>query len=244
MSGDQQIDLDRSDARRRRVRRWVLIALVPIAVAALVLAGKFLVMSSTAAQSVREYRGGDVESSIESAGSLMPWNWFDTWLPYYDRGAVFASSGRYNEAVDDLERAFALAPESRRCEVAVNLSLSWERLGDSYAEQGLASGAAQLYANAQAVIDAAGEQCAPGQAPQNEESGRDPGEELGDASERLEQKQGQAEQEADQQQGGGTSEEQLDRLEQQDDDAAQEKSDQEGADRDAEGGGAFTDRPW
>ena len=236
-----------TDRSRRLLRRILLVAFLPVAVAGLVLASRLLWLGPAGAEVVEEYESGYFDASAEGAEALEEWNWFEPWIAPFDQGTALAAGGLYNEAIEDLERAFALAPAAKRCDVAVNLSLSWERLGDSYVEQGLFAGAQRLYETAQAVIDAAGPECAPGDAPRNEEEGRDAGEELSEAEQRLNQKrQGAAGADAltEEEGSGGDLEEQLDRLGDQDQDAADEKAQQEGQERGERGDGGFTDRPW
>ncbi len=233
-----------SDGRRARLRVILLLAAVPVVIAGFVLVGKLLSLPVAGAQIVDRYDAGDFAGSGSSADGLFEWNWFEPWIASFDRGTATAAGGDYNAAIPFLEDAFATAPEAKRCDVAVNLALSWELLGDSYAEQGQAAGAQRLYDTARAVIAAAGEGCSPENAPQNPEENRQPGQELSDADERLQQKSDQAQQQdaaADPLPSG--AQDQLDQLEQQNDDAAREKSQLDQLDRGQQNGG-FTDRPW
>lgn len=231
---------------RRRARRILLIASIPFALAGLVLAGKLFTLSSVAGAAIADYDRRDFESSAARAEGLLSWNSFEPWIAWFDRGTARAASGFYNQAIDDLEYAFALAPADRKCEVAVNLSLSWEMLADSYQQRGFFAGAQRLYETAEAVIDAAGQDCKPGNAPQNEQENRDPGEELSDAGDRLDDKAAAAE--ALEQTEGEDADagigERLDELGQRNEDAAEDKAEQESRDRGAEGSGGFTDKPW
>ena len=167
--------------RRRALRRTLILASIPLAIAVLILAAKLFSLTPTARAVVDSYSDGDFATSVSHAEPLLTWNSFEPWVAWFDRGTAVAATGDYNAAIADLELAFQSAPAERKCEVAVNLSLSWESLGDSYIQQGLYEGAARLYETAQAVIDAAGAACEPGRAPFNELEGRDPGEELADA---------------------------------------------------------------
>jgi tetratricopeptide (TPR) repeat protein len=234
---------------RRRIRRMLLLGSIPFALAGLILAVKLVSLSVVAGVAIDSYESGSFESSADAAGELLTWNAFEPWVAHFDRGTARAGAGLYNEAVDDLERAFAEAPDEKKCDVAVNLSLSWELLGDSYLEQGQFAGAQRLYETARAVIAAAGEGCEPPNAPLNTEENRDPGEELRDAGERLDEKiqdaKGLNEQaDAHEENAPDGTEEQLDRLEQQNQDAAEEKAEQQGQDRGNEGTGGFTEKPW
>ena len=241
-----------AENRRRRIRRLLIICSLPVTLAGLLLAGKLLMMSGTASTVVERYDGGAYLSSETEADGLLFANWFDPWLAFFDRGTARAAGGDLNPAIDDLEKAFALATGSDRCVVAVNLSLSWETLGDSYLAQGQLSGAQQLYATAQAVIDAAGPSCAgdpqsqQGDPQQGEPRSGDPQQDapgvLSEAEQRLEAKQ-RASQGAGEQQQSGTPQQQLDQLQQQNEDAAGEKAEQEGEDRIDPGLGQAP-KPW
>lgn len=240
----------RSDAARRRLRRILLLASIPVVVAALLLAGKLASLSVVADAAIAEYDRGMLSESIDGFDSLLAWNPFDPWIAHFDTGTALAANGDLNPAIVDLEKAFDLAPGAKKCDVAVNLSLSWETLGDAYMQQGLYSGAARLYETAKAAIAAAGEGCTPPNAPFNAEEDRAPGDELSDASDRLDQKLDTADQLQNQADaaapppGAQDTQDQLDRLGQQNDDAAGEKADQDALRRGELGSGGFSDKPW
>jgi tetratricopeptide (TPR) repeat protein len=234
------------DPRLRHLRRILLLASVPFAIAALLLVGKLLGLQGTAGPALDSYERGSYATSAEQLDPLFDWNAFEPWIAHFDRGTAKAAAGDTIPAITDLERAFAQAPGAKRCDVAVNLSLSWETLGDSYAVQGQLAGAARLYATAKAVIEAAGPECEPPNAPQNNQEGRDPGQELSDASGRLDFKPDLT---APPSGGGGDDtpsdgQDQLDELREQNDDAAGEKAEREAQNRGEDSGGTFTDRPW
>lgn len=236
-----------SDAGRQRLRRILLIAFLPIAIGGVFLSMKLFALSPTAQGVIRSYETGSFDRSVERAEAMQNGNWFEPWIAFFDRGTAYAANGNYNEAVEDLEKAFAQAPADKRCDVAVNLSLSWELLGDSYVEQGLYVGARKLYDTAKAVIDAAGPQCQGPDAPQNEEQNRQAGQELSDAAKRLERKSDRSGQIQDATGDPATPDDasdQLDRLGRQDQDAADEKAEQQGQKRGENGQGGYTDRPW
>lgn len=245
---DDQHERDPRDARRRRVLIVLLLASIPFALVVLLLVIKLLGLSPTAQRVIGSYESGAFGQSVTQAEALFGTNWFEPWIAPFDRGTAYAAGGFYNDAIDDLEQALELAPADARCDVAVNLSLSWELLGDSYVEQGLFAGAQRLYETARAVITEAGEQCQPPNAPPNEELGRDPGQELSDAAERLDAKAEQSGERQEQLERGqgpeGDVEDPLDRLGEQLDDAAREKAERESQERSEESGGGFADRPW
>lgn len=236
-----------TDRRRARLRRILLLASLPFALAALLFSGKLLSLSAIAGDGIDAYDAGEYASSAERFDSLLGWNPIEPWVAHFGAGTALAGTADLNPAIVELERALDLAPASKECDVAVNLSLSWELLGDAYTAEGLLSGASRLYETARAVIESVGEDCAPPEAPFNEEEGRDPGAELSDAGDRLEVKLDQNER-AQQESGSLPAEQdtqdQLDELEQQNEDAAGEKAQQEGLRGGGGASGGFTDRPW
>ncbi len=246
---DEEVrERDPRDAARRRARIILLLTSIPFAIAALLLVVKLLGLSPAAQRVIDSYEFGAYGQSVTQAEQLLTTNWFQPWIAPFDRGTAYAAGGLYNDAIDDLEQALELAPADARCDVAVNLSLSWELLGDSYVQQGLFAGAQRLYETARAVITEAGEECRPPNAPRNEEQNRDPGQELSDAAQRLEEKADQSGERQEQlergQEGDGDLQDQLDQLGEQLDDAAREKAERESQERSEEDGGGFTDRPW
>lgn len=231
--------------RRTRVRIILLLASIPFVVLALLVVGKLVSLPVTGGLVVDRYTAGDYPGSEEAADGLFDGNSFEPWIAPFDRGTATAARGDYNAAIPFLEQAFATAPQANKCDVAVNLALSWELLGDSYAQQGQAAGAQRLYDTARAVIAEAGEGCSPENAPENTEERREPGQELSDADERLQQK-SEAAKQLDQatEPAPSDAQEQLDRLEQQNQDAAEEKQQLDQLNRGEQSGGGFTDKPW
>lgn len=230
--------------RRRAV---IMLVSLPFALASLVVVVKLAGLPVLGGAMVEQYRSGDFVASIESAERLTEGNLFESWVAPFGRGTATAAAGDYNAAIPDLERALELAPESRRCDIAVNLSLSWESLGDSYVTQGLDAGALRLYATAKRVITSAGEECLPPNAPPNAEEDRNAGDELSAASDRLDGKiQGSdaPPPDATDPQSPPPESDQLDELQQQNGAGAQEKAQQQGIDRGQQSGAGFTDRPW
>lgn len=233
--------------RPGRRRAVIVLVSLPFALASLVVVAKLAGLPVLGGAMVDQYRSDDFVASIESADRLTEGNLFESWIAPFGRGTATAAAGDYNAAIPDLELALELAPESRRCDVAVNLSLSWEALGDSYVAQGLDAGALRLYATAKRVITSAGEACLSPNAPPNVEEGRNAGDELSDASDRLDDKiDGSATPppESTDPPSPTPESDQLDELREQNGAGAEEKAQQQGLDRGQQSGAGFTDRPW
>jgi tetratricopeptide (TPR) repeat protein len=233
----------RSDtARRRRRRRLVyLLASLPVVIAMVVLAAVLIRPAFVMQGALADFDAGRYEASADEAGRMLENNVIEPYLPWFNRGDAHAAGELYTEAIDDFERALELAPEERKCDVRVNLALSWERLGDIYAAGGFFQGAVQLYQQAAAVI-ADGPECVPPEPS---------GEQLREADARVQEKLDQAQRRSDAadaldgEDDAGGRQEQLDKLEQLGQQGAQEKADGDALERGDEGGSSgFTDKPW
>lgn len=221
-----------------RRRRWLMFWLtLPLAIFALFWGFKLLSLAPTAQSAIDAYDAGDYLGSEDLSTSLLTNNVIEPYLPYFNRGDAYAADRYYGPATEDFEKALELAPIERKCDVRLNLALTWERFGDVYVQLGYYQGAVLLYEAGKAVLDDAGQECDP--SPQQDE--------LSQSQDRLDQKKQDAENQRDQQQQGDGSDsldQQLQELHDQQQDAAQEKADQEAGDRGAETGGSYTDKPW
>ena len=213
---------------------------IPLVLALLVVAFKLIGLSVTTQSAIAAYNRGAYETSAQYSESLLDLNVVEQYIPYFNRGDAYAAGEYYVESIDDFEKALELAPEAKKCDVRVNLALSWEKLGDIYAEGGFFQGAVLLYETAEAVIEEGGEDCTPPQQSSDD---------LDAAGDRVEEKKEDAEARRDAanegQEGEGSTEDKLDELGEQEDAGAQEKADGEARDRgEGEGGTGYTDKPW
>ena len=227
---------------RRTIRIMLLAVAVPLLLLCIVVSVKLATLQAIAGTAISRYEIGAYDASAEAAEGLMENNLFEPWIAHFDRGTARAAAGFYNESIDDLERAFDLAPDERRCDVALNLSLAWESLGDDYAQQGQFAGAIKLYDLARAALDAAGDGC--GEPPQtgNPETPNgqgDPRSRLSDKSTRAQELDAQAE--AQQEPGASNP---LERLDDQNGDAADEKERQQRQRDTLPSGPLPGDLPW
>ena len=230
--------------RKHSRLKWLLFSL-PVAFVALAFAFKLIGLSTTTQVAISTYNAGAYQQSQDASselldGDLLGGNFIEPWIPWFNRGDAKAADLDFTPAIDDFEHALELAPDDKECLVRVNLSLSWELLGDSYAASGFPQGALQLYDAAEKVITDAGDKCDP----------PDPAaEELSEAGERIKEKKSAAEQATEEQEAQDpSSSEQDDKLEELDEQGQQ--SDQEKANGDArdrgeeEGQSGFTEKPW
>lgn len=236
--GRPTVPLTVEKLRRRRILMfWISL---PVVLVVLVAAVKLLSLAPTAQLAIDAYDTGRYVTSQELSGSLLEANIVEPYLPYFNRGDAFAADQYYGPATDDFEKALELAPDDRKCDVRLNLALTWERFGDIYLANGFYQGAVLLYTASQAVLDAAGSECDP---PEKQRL-------LDDATERVRQKIEQAENLRDAQQPDGADGQQDDRQQQlkelrdQQGQADQEKADEQAQDRGETGGGSSIDKPW
>ena len=209
---------------------WYLFT-IPLVVVLVVAAFKLIGLSVTTQAAINAFNNGQFERSIEQSESLMDFNVIEPYIPYFNRGDAYAASEMFVVSIDDFERALELAPEQKKCDVRVNLALSWERLGDVYAAAGFPDGAKQLYQAALAVI-AEGDDCLP-----PEPAGLD----LAQAGPRVQAKLDQADQQAQADDPGGDEssgglEQQLDELGQKGDAGQQDLQNGDSLDRGEQGG--------
>jgi len=230
---------DAARARRRRRAKYLLWSL-PVVVALLYVAVRLIGLSVVNQTAIDLFDSGSFEASEQRSTSLLDQTIIEPYLPWFNRGDAKAAQERYTDAIDDFERALELAPTDRQCDVRVNLALSWERLGDIYADAGFPDGAKQLYAASLAVI-AEGEDCVP-----PELAGLD----LAEAGPRVQAKLDQAEQQAEALDPGGDDEsggldEQLDQLGQKGQAGEQDLQNGDSLDRGEEGGSpVYPAKPW
>jgi tetratricopeptide (TPR) repeat protein len=231
----------RRERRRSRLRLVYLLGSLPVVLALLVLAALLIRPSVVTEDALGEFDAGRYESSAERSTTLLENNVLEPWLPWFNRGDARAAQEQYTDAIDDFERALALAPAERQCDVRVNLALSWERLGDIYVTGGFPQGAVLLYQQAAAVI-AAGTDCEP-----PEPSGV----QLEAAGARVQEKIEEAERQRDAQdaqdgeEGPQTREEQLEKLEELGQRGAEDKAEGDAVERGEDGGSSgYSDKPW
>ncbi|WP_309620032.1 hypothetical protein [Salinibacterium sp.] len=222
--------------RRRILMLWISL---PFVLLTIVVAMKLLSLAPTAQLAMDAYDSGRWTSSQDISTSLLSPNIVEQYLPYFNRGDASAADQYYGPATDDFEKALELAPMERKCDVRLNLALTWERFGDIYVANGYYQGAVLLYKASRAVLDAAGPECDP---PEKMEQ-------LNESKDRVQRKLAQAESERDAQRpdsGAGPSgqDQQLQDLQDQQAQADQEKADGESEERGQSEGGYSVDKPW
>lgn len=240
-----------ANRRRRSIRRWVTVAMLPLTLAALLFAGKLLSMYAFAHQSISSYVAGGYAESEAAARNLDVLNWFEQFKAPYDIGTALAGQEKLPEARKELERALPLASGLDVCYVRINLSLVIERQGDAAQAAGDAAKAAQFYGEALQVTVETPKECSSDDAQnQSPDQSRDMGDTVDQNRQRQQEKQQQSQQDPDQSRQPDQSDQQQDQPKQSDLDDIQKKLDQGAQDRedqgrgDQNGSGGGTDKPW
>jgi len=237
-----------ANRRRRRVRRWIAIATLPLTLAALLFVGKLLSMYAFAHQSITAYVADDYAGSEAAARGQEFLNWFEPYKAPFNVGTALAGAERLPEAREKLEEALDLATGLEVCSVRINLALVIERLGDAARSRGDGAAAAELYGEALTVTTEMPADCDSDEA---EEQSSDPDRDMQQSKEdlegRLKQKQQEQQQSPDEQEEPQEEEQQpqpspdkLDDLKDKLEQGTEERDQQQGDD----GGGSGTDRPW
>lgn len=246
-TNDAAAALLRSNRRRRRVRRWVTIALMPFALVALLFVGKLLSMYAFAHQSITAYVVDDFAGSEASARGQDVFNWFEPYKAPFNIGTALGAAEQLPEARAELEEALDLATGLEVCGVRINLALVIERMGDAAGTEGDGATAAELYDEALTITAETPAECQSEEAQQqSSDPQRDMAETLESAEDRLKQKQQEeAEQPQPQPQPGDEDEDQpsdskLQDLQEKLEQGTQERDQQQGD----EPGGTGTEKPW
>ncbi len=121
--------------RTRRLRRRALLLLLPLPllVAVLVLGAKLVSLPVVASSASGRYDAGDYTDAAASFGLQKTMNLVDPWKAWFNTGTAAHSAGDDTAAIADLHRAYDLAEGEQpmvRCQVQVNLSISYETSGD------------------------------------------------------------------------------------------------------------------
>jgi tetratricopeptide (TPR) repeat protein len=232
--------------RRLKRRRWILLLTsIPVVIALIVIATKLMSLAPTANVAIAQYDRQNFSGSATTTTSLLDYNYFEPWIPWFDRGVAYTGAEAYVDAIDNFEQALVLAPNDKKCPVVINLSLSWEKLGDAYSAAGYYAGAVLLYQTGAKVLAADGKGCPVTTPPSG---GRNPNGEFQAAEGRLQSKIGSAEGARDRQANQNPSatdpQKQLNQLEQRGTGAAQDKANNDSRSRGGDSTGFGAIKPW
>ena len=121
--------------RGRRLRRRALMLLLPLPllVAALVLGTKLAFLPVIASYASGRYEASDFSEAATNFGLQKTMNVVDPWKAWFNTGTSNHRAGDDTAAISELHRAYDLAEHEApmvRCEIQVNLSISYETAGD------------------------------------------------------------------------------------------------------------------
>jgi hypothetical protein len=239
-----------ANRRRRSIRRWLLLAMLPLTLVGLLFVGKLLSMYAYAHQAISAYVVDDYAGSEAAAHGQEFLNWFEPYKAPFNVGTALAGAEQLPEARTELEEALELAHGLEVCGVRINLAIVIERMGDAAREAGDGAGAAQLYGEALTVVVETPEECNSDEAQnQSSDPNRDMSDTLDEAEDRLKQKQQQEEQEQQpdeseqpqEQEQPQPDQDKLEELKDKLDQGTQERDQQQDGD---DPGGSGTEKPW
>ncbi|SDS45609.1 hypothetical protein [Agrococcus carbonis] len=254
MSRARRIRRVMTDDRRRVLRWWLLLGLIPFALAAIVLATKLIGVNVLAQTAADRFDGRAYAQGAEAARGLETWNWVEPWKAPFAVGVNLTMAGSLEEGRAKIEESLTLHGEPtspsrthEHCVIVASLVTAIEKQGDVAREADDRQAANGFYREALALIDQQPDGCF--DPPRPDEA--DTAEQLDAAVPRIEEKieddsgQGEGEGEGEGENDGEpqTPEEQLEEQNQE----AQEQQQQQDQYDESEGegsGGPPVDRPW
>jgi tetratricopeptide (TPR) repeat protein len=145
-----------TDLARRRWRRRLLWAGVPLLLLALALVlkvGAMIVLDERGRSAFSDDEFGTAHDSFSANRSL---NWFEPWVASFDAGTAAFRLAEFEAAESLLERALAVAPAEEQCRVRINLALSLEAQGDAALAQGAHSEARGAWRDGETAVTGPG----------------------------------------------------------------------------------------
>ncbi len=239
-----------TDDQRRTLRWWLMLGLIPVALAAVVLAVKLIGVNVLGQSAIDRFEARAYGQGAEAARGLEIWNWTEPWKAPFALGVNLTMAGSLEEGRAELEEAIALhgepeTPEQlhEHCVIVASLVTAIEKQGDAAREARDAQAANAFYGEALGVVEALPEGCfdepRPGEA--------DTAEQLEAAVPRIEEKieAGSSEGGEGESESEGEPQTPQDQLEQQNQDAQEQQQQQDQYDEgDGEGGGPDVEHPW
>jgi hypothetical protein len=240
-----------TDGQRRTLRWWLMLGLIPVALAVLVVSTKLISVNVLAQTAIDRFEGRAYAQGAEAARGLELWNWVEPWKGPFDVGVNLAMAGSLEEGRAKLEESLALHGEpvtptqlQEQCIIVASLVTTIEKQGDVAREGADTQTANGFYTEALAIIEALPDGCFDEPLPRE----ADTAQQFEAAAPRIEEKiQDGSSQDGQGQGDGGDTEPQTPegRLEQQNQDAQTEQQQQDQYDQSGDGGGGPpVDRPW
>lgn len=241
-----------TDDRRRTLRWWIMLGLIPVALAALVLGGKLISVTVLSQTAIDRFESRAYGQGADAARGLETWNWVEPWKAPFALGVNLTMAGTLEEGRAAIEQAIVLhgEPETagelhEHCVLVASLATAIEKQGDVAREAQDTQSANGFYSEALALIDAQPEGCFDEPLPAEADTAA----QFEAAVPRIESKiedssgdgEGEGEGEGSEGEEPQTPEEQ---LEEQNQEAQEEQQQQDQFDEGEPGGGPSVERPW
>lgn len=140
----------RNSLRRGRRLRALIVGLLTAALLSTgVKLGVTVVSNEAGRQSLTRLDYAGAQSWFENNLVL---NWFEPWIAHYNVGVALYYQDNWWEAEAQFETALPLAPEPRKCTVALNLAWTLEAKGDSLRKRGDGQSATLAWGEAKEVV--------------------------------------------------------------------------------------------
>lgn len=253
-----------TDDSRRRLRRILMLVLVPFTIAGLVLAGKLVSVNAFADASANAFERRAFQEAELQARGLLWWNVLEPWKGPYAVGVALGMQGGPEQLVEartQLEEALELQGvegSNEHCIILTSIVYVVEKQGDAAREADDVQTANGLYQEALGIIEAAPEGCFA--EPTSLQA--DTGEQLEKSVPRIEEKiedssgedgedgedGGEGEESEDPSEGESqepqTQQEQLEEQNQQAQEQQQQQDEYNDQQGEEPGGGGGVDQPW
>ena len=243
-----------TDGQRRTLRWWLMLGLIPVALAVLVVSTKLISVNVLSQTAIDRFESRAYAQGAEAARGLELWNWVEPWKGPFSLGVNLTMAGSLEEGRAKLEESLVLHGEPvtppqlhEHCVIVASLVTAIEKQGDVAREADDVQAANGFYNEALAIIGGLPEGCL--DEPLVDEA--DTAAQFEAATPRIEEKiedessEGEGEGEGD---GEGEQEPQTpeEQLEEQNQDAQTEQQQQDQYDEggEQEGGGSGVERPW
>lgn len=132
-----------TDRQRRTLRWWLMIGLVPVALAAIVLATKLISVNALSSTAIDRFEARAYGQGADAARGLEVWNWVEPWKAPFDLGVSLTMAGSLEEGRTKIEEALALHGEPstdaemhEHCIISASLVTAIEKQGDAAREAG------------------------------------------------------------------------------------------------------------
>ena len=247
-----------TDDQRRTLRWWLMLGLIPVAIAALVLGGKLISVNALSQTAIDRFDSRAYGQGAEAARGLETWNWVETWKAPFALGVNLTMAGTLEEGRAKLEEALVLhgEPETpsqmhEHCVIVASLVTAIEKQGDVAREADDTQAANGFYTEALALIDAQPEGCFDEPLPGEADTAAQFEAAVPRIEAKIEEDSGEGEGEGEGEGGGdGESEEPQtpeEQLEEQNEEAQEQQQQEDQYDEDGEpgqGGGPSVEQPW